>query len=252
MRKVLERQPPSGPEEVQGLKNLYDGEIAFIDEALGRLFEGLKTLGLYDNSVIIVTADHGEGFYEHEDWQHANLLYDEVLHVPLVVKWPNRARTGEVESLVNLLDIFPTILEAVNIDLPVERTDGLAAVHGNTSRRTSTLGEISWEPNETRGALMKIALRTETRKYIATFAGKEGDTDFVSEIIREELYDLAEDPEEKTNLLPADLEEVEGFRQEVKSYVEEIRVLRASSYGEKIQLDQDLIDELKALGYVNQ
>ncbi len=109
MRKVLERLPPTGPEEVQGLKNLYDGEIAYIDEALGGLFEGLEALGLYENSIIIVTADHGEGFYEHEDWQHANLLYDEVLHVPLIVKWPHQARTGEVDSLVSLLDIFPTI-----------------------------------------------------------------------------------------------------------------------------------------------
>ncbi len=60
------------------------------------------------------------------------------------------------------------------------------------------------------------------------------------------------DPEEKTNLLPADIKKVEGFREEAKMYVEEIRTLRASDYGEKIQLDEDLIEELKALGYVNQ
>ncbi len=92
LNKVIDRRPPSGPEEIEGLKNLYDAEIFAADRELGRLFQALKEAGRYDSALIIVTADHGEGFYEHGFWQHSEVIYSEVTRVPLIVKWPGNSR----------------------------------------------------------------------------------------------------------------------------------------------------------------
>ncbi len=68
LTKVRDGVPPSGPEEIHQLVNLYDGEIAYLDQELGRFFAGLKEAGIYRRSLIILTADHGESFYEHNAW----------------------------------------------------------------------------------------------------------------------------------------------------------------------------------------
>lgn len=91
----------------------YDGEIRCTDGYLGRLFEKLKALGLWDNSMVLVTADHGEEFYEHGRNSHKNSVYVESVHVPLIVKWPagGTERPRRDDRLVSLVDLFPTLLE---------------------------------------------------------------------------------------------------------------------------------------------
>ena len=77
---------------------------------MGRFIEALKSSGLYDESLIILTADHGEAFYEHGHWQHSTSLYEELIHVPLIVKWPGHRLRGKVGTLVSHIDIFHPIL----------------------------------------------------------------------------------------------------------------------------------------------
>ena len=109
--------------KIQGDKNLtdeelaqvvapYDGEIAFVDYALGQLFAYLKKMGLYDSSLIVVMGDHGEGFLEHGLMNHGNSVYDELLRVPLIFRFPDGRFGGKrVQEPVQLVDITPTILE---------------------------------------------------------------------------------------------------------------------------------------------
>ena len=66
----------------------YDGEIAYLDYYMGKLFEKLKELGIYDNTMIIITSDHGEFFGEHDYWYHSHELYEEVIKIPLIIKYP--------------------------------------------------------------------------------------------------------------------------------------------------------------------
>ncbi|MFQ5793163.1 MAG: sulfatase-like hydrolase/transferase, partial [Acidobacteriota bacterium] len=253
-RMVVERIPPGAPEEVEYLKNLYDGEVAYVDQHLGRLIQALQAAGLYDESLIVLTADHGEAFYEHELWQHSELLYEEVTHIPLVVKWPKGRHQGSVSRLVSQLNIFSTILEEAGLDFSYPDTPSLSR-HvengGEIAGPSMVLGEITWEPNPTRGALMKISLRTEELKYIATFAGEIGDEKFVSELLREELYDLSRDPLERENLLPQALGKIGLLRREVRRFLDEARRSKAAQQGQKIVLDEELIEQLKALGYLN-
>jgi arylsulfatase A-like enzyme/Tfp pilus assembly protein PilF len=98
----------------------YDGEIAYSDFALGKLFTQLRLLGLYDKAVIVFTADHGESLGEHGERGHGVFLYDETIHVPLLLKEQQATGGKHVDARVELADILPTILDLAGIAIPKE------------------------------------------------------------------------------------------------------------------------------------
>ena len=101
-------------EDLDHLVALYDGEIRFTDHALGRLFETLREMGIFDSTLIIVTADHGESFLEHGTFGHSKEIFDESIRVPLIFRLPERVAAGRVvEEQVRLMDIAPTIASLV-------------------------------------------------------------------------------------------------------------------------------------------
>lgn len=98
-------------EQMQNDINLYDGEIAFMDQELGKFFEYLKKKGLYDDLMIVIVADHGEQFLEHGNLRHGNKPYNEEAHVPLIIKTNRKVDSGRVISeSVSTVDLLPTIL----------------------------------------------------------------------------------------------------------------------------------------------
>ncbi|MEI2689170.1 MAG: sulfatase [Anaerolineae bacterium] len=105
------------PADVQRLLDLYDGEIAYVDQELGRLLDFLRASGQYDDTLIVVAGDHGEAFGEHGDFVHGHLAYEEVMHVPLIVKFPAGMAVagGAVDALAQLTDIAPTVLDALGL-----------------------------------------------------------------------------------------------------------------------------------------
>jgi arylsulfatase A-like enzyme len=246
LKKVIDRRPPAGPEEIEGLKSLYDAEVFQIDRELGRFLEALKIAGRYDGSLIVVTADHGESFYEHGFWQHSEVIYNEVSHIPLIVKWPGNSPQGRVGEVVDQLDIFPTFLEAAALPTSHER-EGLLEARG-----ASALTEITWEGNERRGAAMKIAVRKGPLKYVATFEGELDDPEFVSRLVKEELYDLSEDSGEKNDIIAQrGRRDVEALRSEVRSFLKDVRSRRAGGSSGAIALDEEMREKLRALGYLD-
>lgn len=104
------------------LAALYDGEIAFIDSQIGRLLDGLEARGILDETLIVVTADHGETFWEHEDlWNHGLSVYDTTVHVPCLLVLPDGRGAGRVlETPVSTIDIFPTLCELFALDAPAQ------------------------------------------------------------------------------------------------------------------------------------
>jgi arylsulfatase A-like enzyme len=244
LKKVIDRRPPSTPEDIEGLKSLYDAEIYAIDRELGRLFDALKQAGRYDGALIIVTADHGEAFYEHGLWQHAEVIYNEVTHVPLIVKWPGSQRRGRETRVVDQLHLFPTILEAASLPSPHARKSL------STAEEVSPITEITWEGREGSGRAMKVAVRRGPLKYVATFKGEKGARDFVSERMKEELYDLAQDPGETKDILGGT--DAGAFRSRVRAFLEEVRSRRgAGEAADAIVLDEETRDRLRALGYLD-
>jgi choline-sulfatase len=106
-----EYRPPE-PYATEFKKDLYDGEIAYMDASIGQLLEGLKKRGLLDNTVIAVAGDHGEGLMEHGERQHGIFLYEYALHVPLLLMWNGHIRPGSrIPNLCGLSDVAPTVLD---------------------------------------------------------------------------------------------------------------------------------------------
>ncbi len=122
-RAAVDGEAPITPEVRAYLRAAYLAEVAFADELVGRLFERLKTLDLFERALIIVTADHGELLGEGGYVSHGARLDPELVEIPLIIKWPRQRRGERVADLVSLVDLFPTVLEAAGIEAPP--SDGL-------------------------------------------------------------------------------------------------------------------------------
>jgi choline-sulfatase len=185
--------------------HLYDGEIAYADSALANWIAYLKKAGAYDNAIIIVTGDHGEGLGEHGEDTHGLFLYDSTLHVPLIVKIPGAAHHGAVvDAQVRLTDILPTILAATGIAAPAELNGEslLPLVGAEKPVNRALFGETDyplrwgWTPLR--------ALRADNAKLI--------------EAPRPELYDLQADPKELKNLYALDAARVSAMQAEMAKW----------------------------------
>jgi arylsulfatase A-like enzyme len=102
-------------EDKQHLINLYDAEIRYFDSNFKTIFENLKKLGIFDRTLIILTADHGEEFWDHNGFEHGHTLYNELLHVPLIMKYSSHLPSKRLSFYVQLVDLFPTILSLSKI-----------------------------------------------------------------------------------------------------------------------------------------
>ena len=249
--------PPRSVVDVEQAMALYDGEIAYVDQELGRFFDALKERGLFDDALIILTADHGEAFQEHGSWQHGAPvlrdnpgLYEEILHVPLIVKWPGGRSSARVSTVVSQMDIAATILEVANLESPSRWSIGLRRyVDGDAGDATRTTIAEAVTFDETGDAGLSIALREEHFKYIASFRAASVSELYETRPYKEELYDLEADPGERGNLLEEGFSPG-SFRTALRAYLE---AARASSLdaGEELVLDEELLEELRALGYID-
>jgi arylsulfatase A-like enzyme len=222
------------PDEIEYMKGLYDGGIAFTDAELGRLFDQLKARGLWDKTLIVLTADHGEEFAEHGLFLH-HQNHEEVARVPLLLRFPYGQFGGRrISGLVSTLEIMPTILDALGIGANPE-------VMGRSVLPLITGGRggpgLPWVYMA--GALEK--LRTPAW---ALFASESGPL---------QLFDLRHDPGETTDVLAANPEIVASLY--ARYLNERHRELQARSSlltnrDGAIQLANDARAHLRALGYL--
>ena len=128
-------------EDLGKMVALYDGELRYLDDQLGSLFSDLRRRGLYTNSLVIVTADHGEEFLEHDKIGHGQSLYRELLWIPLMIKFPGGKWHGrEVEDMAGLIDVLPTLADYLGWEPPAD-TDGrslMPVLTGRNDREDST------------------------------------------------------------------------------------------------------------------
>jgi choline-sulfatase len=193
---------PPPPFSTKYKDHLYDGEIAYADSAVAHLMAALKKAGAYDNALIIVVGDHGEGLGEHGEETHGLFLYDSTLHVPLLVKLPGGAARGLViDPQVRTTDILPTALALTNIPAPPELNGEslLPLIKGQAQPNRELFGETDY-PLRWGWAPLR-ALRADNMKFI--------------EAPRPEFYRLDSDPGELKNLYAADRMQVETLRAEI-------------------------------------
>lgn len=121
------RSPPRvtfNAADKQYLRDLYDGEISYHDHYLGLFVERLKKLGVYDDTIFVITADHGEEFDEHGSWGHGHSVYQELLWIPYIVRFPGVVPAGKrIPQAVSSMSVFPTVMEAVGMPLPSQLED---------------------------------------------------------------------------------------------------------------------------------
>jgi len=134
------------PAEQARILAAYDGELSFVDQELGRLLAALEALGLAPRTLVVVTADHGEAFGEHDDWFHGHTLFQPNIHVPLLLRLPGRLPGGVVvAAAVQLIDILPTVLDLVGLPVPpsVEGRTLLPLVEGREGRERVAVAETA-------------------------------------------------------------------------------------------------------------
>ncbi len=215
----------------------YDGEIAFADAQVGRLFAFLRERGWYDSSVIALMADHGEGLGEHGEKTHGFFIYNSTLHVPLIIKAPGDA-PRVVTDEVSLADVMPTLLQALGVAAPpsVQGRSLLSLLKGQPSGRPSVLYSESYLPllhfrwSQLRG------YQSRGKKYI--------------DAPRREFYDLHTDPHETKNLYATRQALARGLGEELDAALRRFTPTAGNAQAAKELTDPALLDRLRSLGYV--
>lgn len=154
--------------DVQRLVDLYDGEIAYVDQQFGQLLEHLRAAGQYDDTLIVVAGDHGEAFGEHGDFVHGHLAYEEIMHVPLLIKFPASMTlpSETVAALAQLTDVAPTVLDALGLGHLAADMQGvslLPAIRDAAARPR----QVAFSETQASTANNRLlAVRTERWKYL--------------------------------------------------------------------------------------
>ena len=242
----MERPPPNhwtrvpewlaeglSQEDLSALIARYDNEVRWADHLVARVVAQLQEHGLWEDAIVVVTSDHGEGFLEHGLLQHSYDPYNEVTHIPLVIRLPEwmRGDVERVDHVAGLVDLMPTLLELSGLELP-EDLVGQSLVPAMEGRR---LGR-GWAYHQ---HSKNVALRDRTHKLILFEDGSR------------EFYSLVEDPREERPIAgPCEgpCAQLDSKLASLLAHLEATRRLPGQTG--KAQVDESDIEELKALGYL--
>jgi len=255
--------------EWEVVRSWYDGEIAYLDSCLGELLNFIQDEGIFDNTVIIITADHGENFGEHGLARHRFGLYDSLLHVPLIISHPSLA-SGRIrhKGTVSTIDILPTILSLCGLGasddiqgktlFPFEERK----IHNFVCAECGEL-ETDWAwalakhgarvgASESVNAKLRssdLALKLRSIDMGSKCIRNEEFKYIFSPIGRDELYDIASDPTEKNNIIHERPDEAKYLRSQLERMLD-ITYFgpKKTAYSEKEKAETE--NRLMALGYM--
>ena len=224
-------------EERRHLVSQYDGLMAYLDDQLDRVVSRLKELEMYDNTLLIVTSDHGEALGERGMFQHSGHgLYQNILHIPLLIRFPGGRNRGVVDEFVSSVDLMPTVLDAIGAE-PARNIQGRSLLAAGTSsgplyaESYPKTDRIKWDPEFRR---VERAIFDGHVKYITSTAGKR------------ELYDLLTDPAESTNLYRADDARSQRLHAMLEDWIKHAEMVANAP----VKMNQEMIEKLRSLGYV--
>lgn len=221
----------------RGLAGLYDGEIAFTDEQIGRCVAWLGKNGLDKKTILVIVGDHGEGLGSHGEGTHGYFIYEYAVHVPLLVIAPFKQMRGiRVSSQTRTVDVYPTILGLANVksELTVHGRSLLPSLLSpKKSENEYAYGE-SMAPNIQFGWSPLHSLRTTRYKFI--------------DAPRAELYDLTQDPDEQTNIYTRNPDLAREMKAELDRMI--LETGKGAPAPQAANLDRETVERLAALGYV--
>ncbi|MEW5804840.1 MAG: sulfatase-like hydrolase/transferase [bacterium] len=223
-------------------KNLpYDGEIAFTDQCLGHLFAKMQEQGIMDNTLIILAGDHGEGLWEHNEQGHGLFIYDTTLKVPLIMRYPKLFQRGKkVTSLVSTIDIMPTIVESLKIRSKETSIQGRSLVPLITGEK-KTIRPILY----CQSLYPQLNFNWSSLEGIITSDGWK-----YIQAPNPEIYNLKDDPEEKTNLYAKHLQKANHLQKELLSLKKDLSGKSDPlCTARQTVLSPETGEKLRALGY---
>lgn len=235
--------------DLKDIISLYGGEIRHVDRYVGRLLENIRKLGLEQDTIIILFGDHGDEFFEHEGIGHGTTLYDELIHVPLIIKYPGYIPAGKIiTEQVSLVDIMPTLLDLAGIkfkdSLQIQGQSLMGLIQDNKIPEKSVYSEIDIKNNQYTGYK---SIRTSRYKYI--WSPESG---------KEEFYDLIGDPQELINLINIKPTQAGIVKNEMSNWLEESNRLakrfkphdNKPKNKKKEDITREQKEKLKSLGYI--
>lgn len=231
------KAPYMSANDITHIKALYDSEITFTDEYIGTFINRLKALGLYDDTLIILTADHGEEFSERGDYYigHTRKLFQEMIHVPLIIKLPGENKGKIINEPIGLIDLMPIIIRYANLKIPAEyKFDGIVININdvNTFRNKKIISETRWNLN--------------FQSLIW------GDWKFIQypEMSIKMLFNLKDDPIELRNLAKTHVDKTNEMETVLKEWNQEIKLESSDNMRMKTIFSEEEKAKLKALGYL--
>jgi arylsulfatase A-like enzyme len=222
--------------ERRHLVSQYDGGIAYEDEQIGSLIARLRELGLYENTLIVITGDHGEALGEHDLMQHAvGSVYQDLVHVPLLIKYPKQHEARQSDALASQVDLMPTVLDLVGVALPTGvqgRTLRLPRTGESDAVYSDAIAPLSLFQNP-RFRGIRRGIFAGSWKLITWTQGPP------------ELYDLAADPEETRNLYRSGDSRANQLADRLSAWA----ATAPHQIEQPHKLDNNTVERLKSLGY---
>lgn len=238
--------PPLGPTDDDREIAAYDAEVHYADAHVASVLVRLALAGVLDDTLVVITADHGEGLGQHGWWHHGPVIYEEAVRVPLVFRWPGPIAGGRtIDAPVGLVDLAPTVLDLIGVDARLPASDGRSlapALRDGAAldpERPVFLQRRLYRSRRTRGVPVrgeKLGVRAGRWKYIE--AQEEG---------TRELYDLARDPAELENVVDAHPDEARRLAELLARWTEATPAARSRSS----EVAPEDARKLRALGYVD-
>jgi arylsulfatase A-like enzyme len=238
-------------ERVTSANGRYDAGIRYVDDQVGQIYRELERSGVLDDTLLIITSDHGESLGEHGRFGHGGYLQNTVLHVPLIVRYPRQfARGARPDAAVSLVDVYPTIREALELNV-MPSTDGMSLTRmAELQQRPvrivaeySAVSERVWRAagrrlgcDYARAGRRAASLQTADFKYIWSSDG------------RNELYDLGSDPGERHNLIVRRSDTAARLHAELHDVL--LGLAREETAEPPREVDPAVRDLLRSLGYV--
>jgi arylsulfatase A-like enzyme/Tfp pilus assembly protein PilF len=230
---------PPAPYDKKYPDNPYAGEVEYVDEQLGKFFQFLKTQGIYDDTLIIVTSDHGEGLWDHGERSHGFFVYESTVHVPLIIRAPYSFPAKRQKRVVELVDIAPTILDFLGFNIP-------------NSYQGESLLPLILDP-DTKEFKKNVAYAESfyTRLHLGWShlqAIYKDDWKYIR-APKEELYNIKEDGAEKNNIASSQVKKKEGMKRRLIKFINDFSKNPVSRVKE-LKPDKEELKRLESLGYL--
>lgn len=249
--------PPLSAWERQVIDGFYDAEVAHQDYHLGRLLRHLEASGARDDTMVIIVADHGEGHGDHDFFGHSFVVYQELVHVPLLIAYPEQfPQATRVASNISTRRLYHTILSAANL-LDDDTPDAALSLARSTNCKPDTESGLAFAeaiPPQTFLSVLRHRNPAAIDRLNLTRARRAVYQDDMKLAVVDDsveaLFDVARDPAETDDIAPAHDAQARALKAEIDAFVQMAVKARVDA-GLSGQMSSDMLDNLRALGYID-